>query len=75
MCILARYPALYKKARKFLFLSLTITQTNTQMAPASFHHTSNTVCVMDASGRLGSTLVERLLQRGYTVHAAVQHHG
>lgn len=44
------------------------------MAPASFHHTSNTVCVMDASGRLGSTLVERLLQRGYTVHAAVQHH-
>ncbi|XVE65311.1 hypothetical protein DITRI_Ditri07aG0170800 [Diplodiscus trichospermus] len=40
------------------------------MAPASFHHEK--VCVMDASGRLGSTLVERLLQRGYTVHAAVQ---
>ncbi|KAK9275728.1 hypothetical protein L1049_022996 [Liquidambar formosana] len=45
------------------------------MAPASFHHTTNTVCVMDASGRLGSSLVERLLQRGYTVHAAVQNHG
>jgi hypothetical protein len=45
------------------------------MAPASFHHTSNPVCVMDASGRLGSTIVLRLLQRGYTVHAAVQHHG
>ncbi|KAE8055635.1 hypothetical protein FH972_012463 [Carpinus fangiana] len=44
------------------------------MAPASFHHTSNAVCVMDASGRLGSTIVLRLLQRGYTVHAAVQHH-
>ncbi|KAK6250929.1 hypothetical protein SCA6_004934 [Theobroma cacao] len=43
------------------------------MAPASFHHEK--VCVMDASGRLGSTLVERLLQRGYTVHAAVQGHG
>uniref|UniRef100_A0A2N9G0X6 NAD(P)-binding domain-containing protein n=1 Tax=Fagus sylvatica TaxID=28930 RepID=A0A2N9G0X6_FAGSY len=27
---------------------------------------------MDASGHLGSTLVERLLHRGYTVHAAVQ---
>ncbi|KAK8484116.1 hypothetical protein V6N13_122620 [Hibiscus sabdariffa] len=43
------------------------------MAPASFHH--DQVCVMDASGRLGSALVQRLLQRGYTVHAAVQGHG
>ncbi|XP_022731889.1 cinnamoyl-CoA reductase-like SNL6 isoform X2 [Durio zibethinus] len=43
------------------------------MAPASFHHEK--VCVMDASGRLGSNLVERLLQIGYTVHAAVQGHG
>ncbi|XP_022757251.1 cinnamoyl-CoA reductase-like SNL6 [Durio zibethinus] len=43
------------------------------MAPASFCHEK--VCVMDASGRLGSTLVERLLQSGYTVHAAVQGHG
>ncbi|XP_039030575.1 cinnamoyl-CoA reductase-like SNL6 [Hibiscus syriacus] len=42
------------------------------MAAASFHHEQ--VCVMDACGRLGSTLVERLLQRGYTVHAAVQAH-
>ncbi|XP_040989616.1 cinnamoyl-CoA reductase-like SNL6 [Juglans microcarpa x Juglans regia] len=45
------------------------------MAPASFQQTSNsTVCVMNASGRLGSTLVQRLLQRGYTIHATVQHH-
>ncbi|KAG6782508.1 hypothetical protein POTOM_011915 [Populus tomentosa] len=44
------------------------------MAPASFHHITNTVCVMDASGSLGFSLVERLLQRGYTVHAAVQNH-
>jgi nucleoside-diphosphate-sugar epimerase len=29
---------------------------------------------MDASGSLGFSLVERLLQRGYTVHAAVQNH-
>ncbi|XP_027181321.1 cinnamoyl-CoA reductase-like SNL6 [Coffea eugenioides] len=36
---------------------------------------SRTVCVMDASGRLGSTLVDRLLKRGYTVHAAVQTEG
>lgn len=45
------------------------------MAPASFIPISNTVCVMDASGSLGSSLVKRLLQRGYIVHAAVQPHG
>src|SRR5438105_1948729 len=28
------------------------------------------VCVMDASGPLGHALVDRLLRRGYTVHAA-----
>ncbi|MCL7050131.1 hypothetical protein MKW94_024875 [Papaver nudicaule] len=33
------------------------------------------VCVMDASGRLGASLVERLLQRNYIVHAAVCTHG
>ncbi|XP_040985888.1 cinnamoyl-CoA reductase-like SNL6 [Juglans microcarpa x Juglans regia] len=48
------------------------------MAPAdsNFQHShtsSNTVCVINASGHLGSALVERLLLRGYTVHAAVQH--
>ncbi|KAJ4721096.1 putative Cinnamoyl-CoA reductase [Melia azedarach] len=36
---------------------------------------SKTVCVMDASGHLGSALVRRLLHRGYAVHAAVQNHG
>ncbi|KAJ4958445.1 hypothetical protein NE237_025556 [Protea cynaroides] len=36
---------------------------------------SRTVCVMDASGPLGSSLVDRLLQLGYTVHAALQNHG
>ncbi|XP_058104029.1 cinnamoyl-CoA reductase-like SNL6 [Magnolia sinica] len=46
------------------------------MAPeASPHENPKTVCVMDASGRLGTCLVEKLLQRGYTVHAAVQNHG
>ncbi|OVA02919.1 3-beta hydroxysteroid dehydrogenase/isomerase [Macleaya cordata] len=45
------------------------------MAPASLHQTSKRVCVMDASGRLGSSLVERLLQRGYMVNAAVCTHG
>ncbi|XP_042011696.1 cinnamoyl-CoA reductase-like SNL6 [Salvia splendens] len=44
------------------------------MAPASFWNSSKTVCVMDASGRLGSALVHRLLRRGYTVHAAVHSH-
>lgn len=44
------------------------------MAP-SFIQSSNTVCVLDASGQLGSALVERLLHKGYTVHAAVQQHG
>ncbi|TMW82105.1 hypothetical protein EJD97_006828 [Solanum chilense] len=43
------------------------------MAPASnFDSVSNTVCVMDASTRLGSSLVKRLLTNGYTVHAAIQ---
>ncbi|KAL8551309.1 hypothetical protein ACS0TY_000408 [Phlomoides rotata] len=44
------------------------------MAPAAFWNSSKTVCVMDASGRLGSALVHRLLHRGYTVHAAVHNH-
>ncbi|CAA0813118.1 NAD(P)-binding Rossmann-fold superfamily protein [Striga hermonthica] len=44
------------------------------MAPAAFWNSPPTVCVMDASGRLGSALVHRLLQRGYTVHAAVHNH-
>ncbi|GLT91235.1 hypothetical protein SLE2022_091330 [Rubroshorea leprosula] len=43
------------------------------MAPAAFH--LNPVCVMDASGSLGSALVHRLLKGGYTVHAAIQSHG
>ncbi|OIT32216.1 PREDICTED: cinnamoyl-CoA reductase-like SNL6 isoform X1 [Nicotiana attenuata] len=45
------------------------------MAPASLCCISNTVCVMDASSRLGSSLVKRLLERGFTVHAAIQNHG
>ncbi|KAK4751696.1 hypothetical protein SAY87_020494 [Trapa incisa] len=45
------------------------------MAPEMVDPPSNTVCVMDASGRLGSTLVKRLLRRGYTVHAAIQKQG
>lgn len=36
---------------------------------------SKKVCVMEAAGQLGSTLVHRLLLRGYTVHAAFQNHG
>ncbi|XP_009371209.2 cinnamoyl-CoA reductase-like SNL6 [Pyrus x bretschneideri] len=39
------------------------------MAPAA------AVCVMDASGHVGASLTERLLQKGYTVHAARQRHG
>ncbi|KAL9257842.1 Cinnamoyl-CoA reductase-like SNL6-like protein [Drosera capensis] len=42
------------------------------MAPASFIPISNKVCVMEASSRLGASLVARLLGRGYVVHAAVQ---
>ncbi|XP_042496616.1 cinnamoyl-CoA reductase-like SNL6 [Macadamia integrifolia] len=48
------------------------------MAPVAFDDyasLSRTVCVMDASGPLGSSLVDRLLQTGYTVHAALQNHG
>ncbi|KAK9698949.1 hypothetical protein RND81_08G142800 [Saponaria officinalis] len=44
------------------------------MAPASFIPISNTVCVMDASGCLGSNLVTQLLHRGYIVHASFQSH-
>ncbi|XP_073002107.1 cinnamoyl-CoA reductase-like SNL6 [Typha latifolia] len=45
------------------------------MAPASAYLSSKSVCVMDASSRLGLSLVERLLQRGYFVHAATYNHG
>ncbi|XP_004512517.1 cinnamoyl-CoA reductase-like SNL6 [Cicer arietinum] len=44
------------------------------MAP-SFDITTHTVCVMDASGLLGFSLAQRLLQRGYTVHASLQKYG
>ncbi|KAK1274377.1 hypothetical protein QJS04_geneDACA012147 [Acorus gramineus] len=40
------------------------------MAPASALRFPKTVCVMDASGTLAASLTDRLLQRGYTVHAA-----
>lgn len=45
------------------------------MAPACAHPASKAVCVMDASGRFGSSLVETLIHRGYTVHAALCNHG
>ncbi|KAJ8631982.1 hypothetical protein MRB53_025318 [Persea americana] len=47
------------------------------MAPAAAapDQSAKTVCVMDASGYLGTHLVQSLLHRGYTVHAAVQNHG
>ncbi|KAK8477247.1 hypothetical protein V6N13_042605 [Hibiscus sabdariffa] len=41
---------------------------------SSGNDNSRTVCVMDASGHLGSALVHLLLHRGYTVHAALQPH-
>ncbi|CAI8588190.1 unnamed protein product [Vicia faba] len=44
------------------------------MAP-SFDINTHTVCVMDASGQLGFSLVQRLLLRGYTVHASIQKYG
>ncbi|KAG5026774.1 hypothetical protein GLYMA_08G270600v4 [Glycine max] len=44
------------------------------MAP-SFDQSASTVCVMDASGQLGASLVQQLLLRGYHVHASVQSHG
>ncbi|GAA0159235.1 dehydratase [Lithospermum erythrorhizon] len=44
------------------------------MAPDMLNHSSKIVCVMDASGRLGTTLVHRLLQRGYIVHAALHNY-
>ncbi|KAM0963907.1 hypothetical protein ACFX13_023261 [Malus domestica] len=46
------------------------------MAPTAASDSSNrAVCVMDASGHLGTSLAEHLLQKGYTVHAALQKHG
>ncbi|KAG0474537.1 hypothetical protein HPP92_014223 [Vanilla planifolia] len=41
------------------------------MAPAITRWEAKTVCVMDASSALGMALVDGLLHRGYTVHAAV----
>ncbi|XP_039067600.1 cinnamoyl-CoA reductase-like SNL6 isoform X2 [Hibiscus syriacus] len=45
------------------------------MASSANDRNSRTVCVMDASGHLGSALVHLLLHRGYTVNAALQPHG
>ncbi|KAL4199763.1 hypothetical protein AMTRI_Chr03g52890 [Amborella trichopoda] len=42
------------------------------MAISSGGENARPVCVMDASGHLGIGLVERLLKKGYSVHAAVQ---
>ncbi|GAA0157171.1 dehydratase [Lithospermum erythrorhizon] len=44
------------------------------MAPAMLNKSSKTVCVMDASGLVGTTLVHSLLQRGYIVHAALHNY-
>lgn len=51
-----------------------ISHSSKDMAP-SFDISSHTVCVMDASSQLGLSLVQRLLQRGYTVHASLQKYG
>jgi len=40
------------------------------MCPGSVESAGKSVCVMDAAGPLGHALVDRLLRRGYTVHAA-----
>ena len=58
----------------FLIISHRIWNNEWSMAP-SFDTSTHTVCVMDASGHLGFSLVQRLLQRGYTVHASVQSYG
>jgi nucleoside-diphosphate-sugar epimerase len=38
--------------------------------PVESPGSGRSVCVMDTSGPLGAALVDRLLRRGYTVHAA-----
>ena len=58
----------------FSSLNSVDSEVTTTMAP-SFDQTAHAVCVMDASGHLGFGLVQRLLQRGYTVHASVQEDG
>ncbi|XP_020673358.1 cinnamoyl-CoA reductase-like SNL6 [Dendrobium catenatum] len=40
------------------------------MAPSIGSQEAKTICVMDASSRIGAALVDRLLRRGYTIHAA-----
>ncbi|CAA6669653.1 unnamed protein product [Spirodela intermedia] len=55
-----------------LSLSLFLSLSMRDMAPAFFHEAEKTVCVMDAGGRVGAALVKKLLRRGYTVHAATQ---
>jgi len=40
------------------------------MCPGSVESAGKSVCVMDAAGPLGHALADRLLRRGYTVHAA-----
>ncbi|XP_031484279.1 cinnamoyl-CoA reductase-like SNL6 [Nymphaea colorata] len=43
--------------------------------PPAMPEAPKSVCVMDASGYLGSRLVHHLLRRGYNVHAAVNNGG
>lgn len=45
------------------------------MAPTSLCCISNTICVMGSSTQFGSSLIIRLLEKGFTVHAAIQNHG
>ncbi|XP_055819750.1 cinnamoyl-CoA reductase 1-like [Solanum dulcamara] len=45
------------------------------MAPTSLCCISNTVCVINASTPFSSSLIIRLLEKGFTVHAAIQNHG
>lgn len=47
--------------------------TSSTSPAAAGDHSGKKVCVMDASGRLGSALTRRLLLAGYTVHAALLH--
>jgi len=72
----SRPSSIYIPNSSLLFFSFSnsLQFTLTAMAP-SFDTTTQTVCVMDASGHLGFNLVQRLLHRGYTVHASIQKYG
>lgn len=77
-----KYPLIRHTSKSPVSTSTLLPSPTTIMAPISYSENdvgvkpqTRRVCVMDASGHLGTNLVKRLLDVGFAVHAAVHSHG